>query len=230
MVSDKLVVRGSYDCAVGNSLTSCHLFQIQSNDNLDRPPDSLKRRIQSPKLSSIAILRLRHKCQRLFMQKSCSYKLMTLAPHHNTHAEEMYVAHASSTNYKSLTSCSARRYAHHLQTGRQIQRTDTLGVRTNLSATLTKRNVLVHNTIYGQKPAARFLCETWLDGVVEAMSHSELEHPPPAPWDLEARTEEIRVNPEDRPADEWDSIIRRNGVRYRDRRIHRDACGNMSER
>jgi hypothetical protein len=155
---------------------------------------------------------------------------MTSAPHHDTHVEETYVAHAFSTKHKLLTLCSARRYAPCLQTGRQNQRADTLGVRTNPSATLTKRNVLVHNTMYDQKPGARFLCETWLDEVVEAMNHSELEHPPPAPWNLEALTEKIRVNSEDRPADEWDSIVRRNGVKYPDRRIYRDAWGNMSER
>jgi hypothetical protein len=84
--------------------------------------------------------------------------------------------------------------------------------------------------MYGQKPTIRLLCETWLDGVVQAMNHGELEHPPPAPWDLEARVEEIKVNSEDRPADEWDNIVRQNGVRHRDRRVHRDAWGNVSER
>jgi len=62
------------------------------------------------------------------------------------------------------------------------------------------------------------------------MNRGELEHPPPAPWDLEVRVEDIKVNSEDRPVDEWDNIVRQNGVRHRDRRVHRDAWGNVSER
>jgi len=98
--------------AVGYSLNSDHFFPLQHNCNLDRPYAPLKCIIHIKSSSSIAILRLRHKCWRLILQQSLSYKLMTSVPHRSTHAEEMYVALAFSTHKAYTTNimqCTAIR-------------------------------------------------------------------------------------------------------------------------
>jgi hypothetical protein len=53
------------------------------------------------------------------------------------------------------------------------------------------------------------------------MNEGELEHPPPAPWNLNSCPEEMIIDSNDSPEDECDCIARRNGVRHREQRSHR---------
>jgi hypothetical protein len=79
-----------------------------------------------------------------------------------------------------LTSVSARRYAPRIQHLRHNPHPSTTTF-SLVSDSLTNRNVLLHKYRHGRKPLIRELCETWLNGVVEAMHDNKLEHPAPAP-------------------------------------------------
>jgi hypothetical protein len=58
------------------------------------------------------------------------------------------------------------------------------------------------------------------------MNDNMLEHPAPAPWDLDSKPEERIVDSKGRPEDEWNNIVYQRSVRQ----SGRQPRGNMSER
>jgi hypothetical protein len=124
---------------------------------------------------------------------------------------------------------SARRYAPRIQELRHNPH-PSITTFSSVSASLTDRNVLLHKSRHSCKPSIREPCETWLNGVVEAMHDNKLEHPAPAPWDLDSAPQQRIIDLGDRPEDEWNSIAYQRSVRRSGGQLRRHSLGNMSER